>query len=92
MAQRPHLPGVIFHWRNTAHYTKDHAVYFMGNANKSGLSKKEASEKIIEAMNQCWGKQYPEDTRYFINHLDSYISGQENLEPQIDAWLKANPD
>jgi hypothetical protein len=68
------------------------AVFLESNAIKSGMSKIGTSEKIVAAMNQCWGKDYPEDTRYLIRHLDSYISGQENLEPQIDAWLKANPN
>jgi hypothetical protein len=71
---------------------KCHAVFLESNAIKSGMSKIGTSEKIVVAMNQCWGKDYPEDTRYLIRHLDSYISGPENLEPQIDAWLKANPN
>ena len=72
-------------------YSKSDAVYLKANAIKSGMSEMGATEKIIAALNQCWGKEFPEENRYITRHIDTYISGPENLEPQIDAWLKANP-
>ncbi len=73
-------------------HTKCLAVSLSIDAIKNGMSKIGASEKIIEAMKRCWGGEYPEETRYFYSHLDSYISGQDNYEPIINAWLKANPN
>ena len=72
-------------------YSKWRAVFYKEDAIKSGMSGSGASEKIIMALNQCWGEEYPEETRYLTNHLDSYISGQENLEREVDAWLETNP-